>query len=129
MLVLGRRVLAEHLIKTIELHPNIKAFGVYNYNHAAMEAAVRSPDIALVEIPEREGFPALDTLQVCGEIRKASPGCKIVILCPEHDKESVRTCVESKREGRIEDFLFYETSADFLAAKVASLCPAEGGTV
>ena len=124
MLVLGRKVIADLLIKSIGKQANMEAFGVYDYKNAETVALSRKPHIALVEIPETHGFPAINTLNVCGEIKKANPDCKIVLLCPEHDKESVDVCIDAKQRSEIEDFLFYDSSVDYLASKLKSLCPA-----
>ena len=124
MMVLCRRVIADLLINVIGKRANMEAFGVYDYKNAGSEAMLRHPCLALVEIPEKYGFPALDTLDVCGEIKKSSPGCKIVLLCPENDRESVETCVEVKKRDEIDDFLFYDSSVEYLASKLEALCPA-----
>ena len=121
MLVLCRRVIADLLIKSIGKRPNMEAFGIYDYKTAETTALARQPNIALVEIPEKFGFPALEALDVCEKIRKSSPGCKIVLLCPEQDKESVDTCIEVKKKGEIEDFLFYDSSVDYLVSKLEAL--------
>ena len=123
MLVLGRKVIADLLIKAIGKQSNMEAFGIYDYKNAGITALSRKPYLALVEIPEKHGFPALDTLNVCGEIKKSSPDCKIVLLCPEQDKESVDACIDAKKRDEIEDFLFYDSSVDYLASKLESLCP------
>ena len=124
MLVLCRRVIADLLIKAVGKQSDLEVFGVYDYQNAGNEAMLRHPYIALVEIPEKHGFPALDTLAICNEIRKESPGCKIVLLCPEHDRESVEICIDVKKRGEIEDFLFYDSSMDYMASKLKALYPA-----
>ena len=124
MLVVGRKVIADLLVKSIGSQSNMEAFGVYDYKSAGTAALSRRPELALVEIPEKQGFPALDTLNICGEIKKINPECKIVLLCPEHDKESVDVCIDAKQRSEIEDFLFYDSSVDYLASKLKALCPA-----
>jgi DNA-binding NarL/FixJ family response regulator len=123
MLVLGRKVIADLLIKSIGKRVKMEAFGIYDYKNAGTATLSRKPYLALVEIPEKHGFPALDTLNICGEIKEANPECKIVLLCPEQDKESVDICINAKKRGEIEDFLFYDSSVDYLASKLESLCP------
>ena len=81
------------------------------------------PKIALVEIPENRGDPARDALNVCGDIKKASPGCKMILICPENDEESVSACIEAVKEGEINDYLFYDLSVDYLVSKLISLRP------
>ena len=121
MLLLCRRVIADLLITSLEKNGNVHAFGVYDYKNAVNTTASRKPNIALVEIPERHGTPARDTLEICDGIKGARPECKIVLLCPERDKESVNVCVEAKKQGKIEDFLFYDSGVDYLVSKLEAL--------
>ena len=99
------------------------AVGIYEYKYAIINTASRKPDIALVEIPERDGTPALDTLEICAGMKAESPECKIVLICPEEDDESVAACIEAMKQGQIEDFLFYDATVDYLVSKIEALCP------
>ena len=123
MLLLCRRVIADLLVKSVEKNGNVEAFGIYDYKNAVNSAMVRKPDIALVEIPEKSGSPARDALEICEGIKGAIPVCKLVLLCPEHDKESVSACVEAKKLGKVEDFLFYDSGVDYLVSKLEALYP------
>ena len=123
MLLLCRRVIADLLIKSLERNSDVEAFGVYDFNNAVNAAISRKPNIALVEIPEKHGAPAIDALDVCEGIKTAIADCKIVLLCPEQDKASVNSCVEAKKQGKIEDFLFYDSGVDYLVSKLEALYP------
>ena len=123
MLLLCRRVIADLLIESIEKNGNVDALGIYDYDSAVNFAAACCPDIALVEIPEKHGTPALDTLDICQSIKGTSPGCKIVLLCPEQDSDSVTMCVEAKKQGKVEDFLFYDSGVNYLVSKLEALYP------
>ena len=123
MLLLCRRVIADLLIKSIGRNDNVETYGVYDYRNAVSAAESRKPDVALVEIPEKHGSPARETLDICEGIKAVLPKCKIAILCPEQDKESVNACVEAKKHGKVEDFLFYDSGVDYLVSKLEALYP------
>ena len=123
MLVLCRRVIAGLLIEAIQKRIDMEAFGLYEFDKAKNMAMLRQPKIALVEIPERHGPSARCALDVCEDIRDASPGCKIILICPENDEKSVEATLKAKKEGEIDDFLFYDLSVDYLIAKLESLLP------
>ena len=123
MLVLCRKVIAGLLIEAIKKRTDMDAFGLYEFNKAKGMAKARQPKIALVEIPENRGHPARNALDVCGEIQEASPGCKIILICPENDEESVAVCIEDAKTGKISDYMFYDLSVDYLVSKLISLCP------
>ena len=123
MLVLCRKVISGLLIEAIKKRTDMDAFGLYEFNKAKDMAMARQPKIALVEIPENRGNPARDALNVCEDIQIASPGCKIILICPENDEESVAACIEAVKEGKISDYLFYDLSVDYLISKLITLCP------
>ena len=123
MLVLCRRVIADLLIKSLERKGNVHAFGIYDYKNAVMTAESRKPSVALIEIPERHGAPAQEMLIISEGIKEKSPGCKVVLLCPEQDKNSVNISVEAKKQGKVEDFLFYDSGVDYLVSKLEALYP------
>ena len=123
MLVLCRRVIAGLLVEAIQKRIDMEAFGLYEYNKAKNMAELRKPKIALVEVPERHGFPVQYVLDVCKDIQEASPGCKIILICPENNEESVEATLKAKKEGEIDDFLFYDLSVDYLVAKLETLVP------
>ena len=121
ILVLCRRVIANLLAEALEKHAHMVVYAEYDYKNVKSTAMVRHPNIALVEIPERSGTPALDALAVCNEILEASPGCKIMLLCPENDKGSVNVCVKAKQQAQIDDFLFYDSTVDYLVSKLEAM--------
>ena len=121
LLALCRRLIGGSLTKSIEECPQMKAFAVYDYKNAGVAAAAHKPDVALVEIPERRGTPAMDSLSVCRDIQNESPGCKIMLLCPENDEESIRVCVEAKQQAKIDDYVFYDSTTAYLVSKLESL--------
>jgi len=125
MLVLNRRFIGGLLKKYIDECPGMSAFTEYDYNNAIFNAAKNKPNISLVEIPERHGTPAADTLRLCREIKEASHMCKIILLCPEIDEISVRECVRAKQQGDIEDFLFYDSTTQYLISKLEAMQSAE----
>ena len=116
-----RKVITDLLAIALQKRPDVQTIGVHTYDDAKSAATERNPSIALIELHEKQNGLNKETLGFCDEIRKASPGCKIVLLCPEADKESVQVCIEAKRQGQIEDFVFYDTSTDYLVSKLESL--------
>jgi hypothetical protein len=123
MLVLCRKVIAKLLIEHITGNTRLEAIGVYEIDKAKKMAQIHQPVIALVEIPERHGKPALDAFDVCEDIKEACPGCKIMLMCPEQDGWSADACADAKRSGRIEDDIFYEASPEYLTSKLKALLP------
>jgi len=121
MLTLHRKGLIEIFTQAIEKRPRMAVFTEHEVKNLKAAVTERKPDVALVEVPERYGAPALDMLIACDLIKSARPECKIMLMCPENDKESVDECIKAKREKRIEDFVFYDAAPDYLASMLESL--------
>ena len=124
MLVFCRKVIAKLFIEHIENHTAMEAIGVYEFNRVKNAALVHHPILALVEIPERDGDPELDAFDVCDDIKEACPACKIMLMCPEGDTASVAACEDAKQKGKIEDYIFYDTTPQYVTSKLKSLLPA-----
>ena len=122
MLVLSRKLIAQTLTHAIREKPDMDSFIEYSYENAAITAGIRSPEVTLVEIPERPGHPEREILKICAKIRSSSPGSKIVLLCPEDSGGSISAVVTAKQAGEIDDFIFYDASLVYLTAKLESLC-------
>ena len=60
-------------------------------------------------------------LALCAWLRQVTPGCRLMLMCPENQAEAVRRAIEAKRRGQIDDFVFYDVSLDYLAASLQSL--------
>ena len=47
-----------------------------------------------------------------------------MLMCPERDKESVAVCEEAVKSGKVEDYVFFETSPEYLTSKLITMLPA-----
>ena len=122
LLVMHRRMLSDALIAQTGSDSRFTLTAERNYANAPLTAEACSPEIALVEIPESGLWkPAEKCLAICDAIRKQIPDCKQVILCSENDKESCHAAIQAKQKRRIDDFLFYENSANYLFCKLEAL--------
>ena len=121
LLVMRRKVLAQAIMNSLRDDGRFSFSAEYIYENAPITALAIRPDCAVVEVPESGEHPADETLPVCDGIRESCPGCKVLLLCPENSRESTAAAVRAKRGGRIEDFVFYDSSMDYLVAKLASM--------
>ena len=123
ILVLCRKVIAQLFIEYITSNTQMEALGVYRFCEVRNIALIHNPALALVEIPERRGAPLQEAFDVCDDIKEVCPNCKIMLMCPEQDTKSVDACVEAKKKGDIEDYVFYDTSPEYLTSKLKALLP------
>ena len=81
----------------------------------------QSIDAALIEVAE-DGEPDMSRcLALCGRLHKQAPECKLLLLLPGADKPGVARAANARKEGIIEDFVFYDASSDYLISKLLSM--------
>jgi len=121
ILALCRKLISNLIKETIEKRPGMEVIAGDGYKYADVIAETHKPNIALVEMPERDGTPDPDILKICGEIKAGSPGCMVILICPEKDSDRVNECVEAKKRGYIDEFLFFDATSDYLISKIEAL--------
>jgi hypothetical protein len=120
MLLMHRKVLAQAVMQTMD-HLRFDFFAEYNYENAKYSARAFLLEAAVVEVPETADDMAEYCLAKCDEIKTASPECSILLMCPEESESGRNACIEAKRTGRIDDFVFYDTSLKYLISKLDAL--------
>ncbi len=122
LLIMRRKILSDALVKQAKSNARFELCCEQNYSLAVLTAEASMPDVAVVEVPESGIWKEPEKcLRVCDVIRKQVPGCKQVLLCSENDETSCKALVQAKRDNRIDDFLYYETSVSYLFSKLESL--------
>ena len=120
VLVMRRKPVVQALMKKMQDDSETHLMIETDYTHA--DATIRSHGacIALLEVAETGEYDMSHCLALCIGLRKEAPQCKLLLICPEQDTGGVAQAVESKREGRIDDFVFYDSTTDYLVSKLSS---------
>lgn len=120
-LMMKRRPVAQDLIKRLKGERGLHCY--YEPDYANADVAIRShgATVALIEAAENEEFGVGYCLALCAWLRQVDPNCKLLLMCPEKDPDSVARVVRAKRAGAIDDFVFYDVSAEYLASVLLSL--------
>lgn len=121
LLVMRRRVLAQSLIRSTSSSP---AFGFrteFDPSNAALTAIACSAEVAVVEAAESGDDAIEQSLEVCDRIHAGKPDCKLLLLCPGNNCGSRSAAVLAKRQNRIDDFIFDDTSLEYLISKLESM--------
>lgn len=122
VLVIWRKTIAQGMAQRLRDDPGIHL--VFEPSHSLAQAAVRSraADAALIEVAESgEHHGIADCLSLCARLREEAPQCKLLLMCPERNQGDVSRTVEAKRAGRIDDFVFYDSSIDYVASKLLAM--------
>lgn len=121
LLVMYRKVLAEALVSDLRANTAFSLRVEYRYESAPISADVFQPDVVLMEIPESGKNTPEKCLLLCDALRKKQPACKTLLLTPEGNEEACSLTIQAAREGRISDFVYYDTSIRYLISKLEAL--------
>jgi len=121
LLIMKRKSVAQGLMLKLRDVPELELAYEEDYMCAAASINVHGADVALIEVAESGEYGISYCLELCARLKEATPGCKVLLMCPEQDRNSVVAVVRAKLEGGIDDFVFYDTSVDYLASKLSSM--------
>lgn len=121
LLIMQRASLAQGLMVKVRDAPGIRLS--YEPDYANADMAIRSHRAAgaLLEVSEDGAHDINFCLTLCAWLREVTPHCRLMLMCPEGQTEAVHRAIEAKRRGKIDDFVFYDVSLDYLAAVLQSL--------
>lgn len=121
LLIMRRASLAQGLMVKVQDTPGIQL--CYEPDYANADVAIRShlATGALLEVAEDGRQDVGYCLALCARLREITPHCRLMLMCPEGQTETVHRAIEAKRKGEIDDFVFYDVSLDYLAASLQSL--------
>ena len=121
VLIMQRASLAQGLIAKVGNVPDIQL--CYEPDYTKVDTAVRKnlADGVLLEVSEDGVYDIDFCLSLCAWLRENMPGCRLMLMCPEGQVETVHRTIEAKQKGEIDDFVFYDVSLDYLTASLQSL--------
>ena len=121
LLIMRRASLAQGLMANVRDAPGLRL--CYEPDYARAAEAIRSHQAAgaLLEVAEDGAQDIGFCLALCARLRETAPRCRLMLMCPEGQAETIRLCIEAKRRGKIDDFVFYDVSLDYLSASLQTL--------
>ena len=112
--VTTNRVLAQSLAAVINSRPDweFDPYLLLDPQQAALDAKVLGIDAAVVDMAG-EGN--------CEALRRAVPGCWLLLLVPQGDQAGREAALRAIDSKAADDFVFCDTSLDYLVAKLAAI--------
>lgn len=107
LLIMRRASLAQGLMAKVQDAPGLQL--CYEPDYANADVAIRShlATGALLEVAEDGAQDIGFCLALCAWLREVTPHCRLMLMCPEGQAETVHRAIEAKRRGEIDDFVFY----------------------
>ena len=121
LLIMRRASLAQGLMAKARDDPGLRLCYEPDYDH--VDAAIGSHQAAgaLLEVSEDGRQDMGYCLSLCARLRETAPRCRLMLMCPEGQAETIHRAVDAKRRGEIDDFVFYDVSLDYLSASLQTL--------
>ena len=122
-IITKNKVLAQSLAFLIKNNPDLpfEPFVLLNLKQAAMDAEILKIDIAVVEMVAGTTKETEMILSLCTDLRRTGPGCQILLLVPQDNKEGRDMAMKAINAKVVDDYVFFDTSLDYLLAKLLAL--------
>ena len=121
VLVMKRASLAQGLMTRMASREDVRLYYEPDYTGACAAVRDHHAQVALLEVTEGGCCGADYCLGLCAWMRETVPACRLLLMCPERDPAAVQKMIGAKRNGLIDDFVFYETSLEYLETNLRSL--------
>ncbi len=117
------KVLAQSLAASMKHNPNLRLepFLLLNFDQAILDAEVLGIDIAVVDVIDGASKETKTVLAFCNNLRKTVVGCRLLLLVSQDDQKGRQMAIHAVKSNAADDFVFYDTSLEYLFAKVAAL--------
>lgn len=122
-IVTTNKVLAQSLVKAAKTQPEL-VFSLYpllNLEQAALDVEVLKIDVALIDVMNGDKAEKTAVIALCEKLRQTVPDCRLLLLVSQTDSAGRKMAIEAVRDSQADDFVFYDTSLDYLFAKLAAI--------
>lgn len=121
VLLMHRKAIAHGLMEKIRENSDISMIHESDYDKGQDLVSINNANIALIEVTESGPFDMSYCLKLCSDLRKDKPECKLLLMCSEQNENTVKLVIAAKGEKKIDDFVFYDVTIDYLISKLISM--------
>jgi len=117
------KVLAQSLASLIKSNPDLllEPYVLSNFAQSAIDVEVFGINAAVVDMTADGHEETGVVMTLCKELRETCPGCRILLLVPQDNKLSRDEAMKAVDEKVADDYLFLDTSLDYLIAKLLAI--------
>lgn len=120
VLLMQRQAIVSNLKSKLNEHNGLNVIYQSDYEQVK-KTQFTNVDVFLIEVAESGKFDIDYCLNLTKIIRELYPKCKLLLMCSDHDEECISLVLKAKREGLIDDFVFYDVTIDYLSSKLLAL--------
>ena len=117
------RVLAQSLATLIKNNLDLpfEPHVLQNIEQAVMDVGILKIDVAVIEMIAEASGKTGNILLLCTELRQTAPDCQILLLVPQENVLNCEMAIKAVNTGVVDDYVFLDTSLDYLFAKLLAL--------
>lgn len=121
ILIMKRKPVAQGFMYSLKGSPDIRLIYQPYYHKSSLTIHRYKAKAALIEVAETGPYNIGYCLALCNELRETTPECKLILMCSEQDEKTIDLVVDAKAKERIDDFVFFDVTIDYLSSKLISL--------
>jgi len=118
LLVMYRKIVAQSWLLLLKNDGRVCSYAEYSYENAVLTAEACGAQTVVVEIPESGPVSTKSCIDICRSLKKKDSKTKVLLLCCENSVEAKNAAISAQRNKIIDDFLFFDTSWDYLMSKL-----------
>jgi len=117
------KVFAQSLASSIKNNLDLifVPYVLQNIEQAVLDIGILEIDIAVVEMISEVPKKQNNILSLCSELKQTVPDCKILILVPQENESCCDIAIKAVSTKVIDDYVYLDTSLDYLFAKLLAL--------
>ncbi len=122
-LLSNNKLFAESLAQSIKSRPNLdfEVFLLLKAKQVGIDAKLFALDVAIIVVLDSCGPEVESAMSASEDLRQNLPNCRILLLVSQTNNEGTKMAVEAIRSKRIDDFVFFDSSLDYLFSKLEAL--------
>ena len=121
ILIMQRQAVAQGLMSKLRFSPDLKLIYEPYYHKANYTIQNYNAKAAIIEVAESGPYDIGYCLALCKELRENTPECKLILMCSDQDEKTIDLVIEAKAKERIDDFVFFDVTTDYLSSKLISI--------
>lgn len=121
LFISSNKVLGQGLSAAIQAKPELDFLWAaqLHYPQAVVGVDIFHADVVILDIVDQEDMG--QSVKICQSIRQERQDIKILLLVRPEQSTVYSQVVETKNAGLIDDFVFYDSSLNYLLAKLEAL--------
>ena len=122
-LITKNKVFAQSLSLVIKNNLDLpfEPYVLHSFKQASVDAEILGIDVAVIEMVAENPAGTPDGLLLCNEMRRTNPDCRILLLISPDHKHNRDTAIRAANIKAVDDYVFLDTSLDYLFAKLLAL--------